>query len=179
MTAAHELFTADSSAIVQLLNRGQSGTGLGRCGLSVVLGTALLRGAGLEWYEQGDAWHRVTLERPLPHDVADDQASGLADGINTLLSADTSPGSGLFRPCAPLAEFADWAAAFRQAGRELGALARSGTLQRGLREILSYHVIFHWNRLGLTARQQAILARAARDTILGPVPPSAVHHAFP
>jgi thiopeptide-type bacteriocin biosynthesis protein len=134
MTAAHELFTADSSAIVQLLNRGQSGTGLGRCGLSVVLGTALLRGAGLEWYEQGDAWHRVTLERPLPHDVADDQVNGLADDIKTLLAADTSPGSGLFQPCAPL---------------------------------------------GLTTRQQAILARAARDVILDPVPPPDVHHAFP
>jgi thiopeptide-type bacteriocin biosynthesis protein len=57
-----------------------------------------------------------------------------------------------------------------QTGQTLGTLARSGTLQRGQREVLSYHVIFHWNRLGLSALRQAILARTARDAILGPVP---------
>lgn len=170
MATAHNLFAADSSAVMSLLNRGQDSTGLGSRELSVVLCAAMLHGAGLEWYEQGDAWHRVTAERPLPGDVADSQVRGLTDDVKALLAADTSPGSRLFQPSAPLAEFAEWAAAFRQVGRELGTLARSGTLQRGLREILSYHVIFHWNRLGLPARQQAILARAARDAILGPVP---------
>jgi hypothetical protein len=58
-------------------------------------------------------------------------------------------------------------AAFRQADLELGPVARSRTLQRGLRQILSYHSIFHWNRLGLTTRQQAILARAAFMNIPG------------
>ncbi|MFI6723188.1 hypothetical protein [Streptomyces atratus] len=32
--------------------------------------------------------------------------------------------------------------------------------------MLSYHVIFHWNRLGLSMRGQSILAWAARAAIL-------------
>jgi hypothetical protein len=31
--------------------------------------------------------------------------------------------------------------------------------------VLSYHVIFHWNRLGLSLRGQSILASAARTAI--------------
>lgn len=176
MAAAHDLFMADSGAVMHLLRGGQGGSGVGRRELSVLLCTALLRGARLEWYEQGDAWHRVTLERPLPADVTAGQVSALAESIKVLLTADTSPDSGLFRPGAPLATAADWAAAFRQVGRELGTLARSGVLQRGLREVLSYHVIFHWNRLGLTARQQAILAGVARNAILGPSHPEKKHN---
>ncbi len=65
-----------------------------------------------------------------------------------------------------LASVASWAEAFRQAGQILGAVAREGTLQRGLREIISYLVIFHWNRLGLPVRTQSILAGAARAAIL-------------
>ena len=169
MTIAHDLFIADSEAVLRLLGNG-SGVRLGRRELSVVLSTTLLRGARLEWYEQGDAWHRVTRERPLPGDVTAEQVRELTASTTTLLTSDTSAGSSLFEAGGPLANAAGWAAAFRQAGQSLGTLARSGTLQRGLREMLSYHVIFHWNRLGLTTRQQAILARAARDAILGPVP---------
>jgi thiopeptide-type bacteriocin biosynthesis protein len=173
MTIAHDLFAADSEAVLGLHGTADGpGTRLGRRELSLVLSTTLLRGAGLEWYEQGDAWHRVTQERPLPGDVTAGQVNALTASTTTLLTADTSAASPLFEAGSPLAGAADWAAAFRQAGQSLGTLARSGTLQRGLREVLSYHVIFHWNRLGLTSRQQAILARTARDANLGPVPVS-------
>jgi thiopeptide-type bacteriocin biosynthesis protein len=171
MTIAHDLFASDSEAVLRLLGTaGGPGTRLGRRELSLVLCTTLLHGARLEWYEQGDAWHRVTRERPLPGDVTAGQVSELIASTTTLLATDTSAASSLFEADGPLADVAGWAAAFRQAGEALGSLARCGTLQRGLREVLSYHVIFHWNRLGLTGRQQAILARAARDAILGPVP---------
>ena len=168
MTAAHRLFAADSAAIMRLAAGGKAG--LGRRELSVLLCTALLRGARLEWYEQGDAWHRVTRERPLPPNVTAAQLAGLTESTAALLTADTAPGSGLLDASGPLAGTEQWVAAFRDAGKSLSELARSGTLQRGLREVLSYHVIFHWNRLGLPTRQQAALARAARDAILGPVP---------
>jgi thiopeptide-type bacteriocin biosynthesis protein len=171
MAIAHDLFTADSEAVLRLLGSTDGSVGrVGRRELSLVLCTALLHGARLEWYEQGDAWHRVTRMRPLPADVTAGQVSGLAGSIRTLLAADTSAASPLFEAGGPLADAAGWAAAFRQAGEAMGTLARSGKLQRGLREVLGYHVIFHWNRLGLTSRQQAILARASRDAILGPVP---------
>jgi thiopeptide-type bacteriocin biosynthesis protein len=171
MTIAHDLFVTDSEAVLRLLgSAGDSGVRLGRRELSLTLCTTLLHAAHLEWYEQGDAWHRVTRERPLPGDVTAEQVSGLTASTRTLLTTDTSAASSLFETRGPLADAAGWAAAFRQAGEHLGALARCGTLQRGVREVLSYHVIFHWNRLGLTSRQQAILARACRDAILGPVP---------
>jgi thiopeptide-type bacteriocin biosynthesis protein len=166
MTAAHRLFAADSTAIMRLAAGDKAG--LGRRELSVLLCTTLLRGAGLEWYEQGDAWHRVTRERPLPPNVTAAQLTGLTESTAALLTADTTPGSGLLDVSGPLAGTEQWVAAFRDAGKSLSGLARSGTLQRGLREVLSYHVIFHWNRLGLPTRQQAALARAARDAILGP-----------
>lgn len=168
MTAAHRLFAADSAAIMRLAAGGE--VGLGRRELSVLLCTALLRGTGLEWYEQGDAWHRVTRERPLPPNVTAAQLAGLTECTAPLLTADTTHGSALLDASGPLAGTEQWVAAFRDAGTSLGELARSGTLQRGLRDVLSYHVIFHWNRLGLPARQQAALARAARDAILGPKP---------
>jgi thiopeptide-type bacteriocin biosynthesis protein len=170
MAITHDLFVADSQAVLRLLGAGGSGVRLGRRELSVVLCTTLLHGARLEWYEQGDAWHRVARERPLPDDVTAGQVSELTASTMTLLTTDTSAASSLFEAGGPLAGAADWAAAFRQAGQSLGTLGRNGTLQRGLRDVLSYHVIFHWNRLGLSTRQQAALARAARDAILGPVP---------
>jgi thiopeptide-type bacteriocin biosynthesis protein len=170
MTAAYDLFTADSRAVMDLITTPGDGSGLGRRELSVLLCAALLRGAGLEWYEQGDAWHRVTRERPLPADVPAERLPGMAGSLRTLVVAGASPGREVLQPQGPAAHAASWADDFRRAGEALGALARAGTLQRGPRDILAYHVIFHWNRLGLPARQQAILARAARDAILGPVP---------
>lgn len=63
MTCAHELFHADSRAILALHHHTNP---LGRRELSVLLCTVLMRAASLEWYEMGDTWHQVTAERPLP-----------------------------------------------------------------------------------------------------------------
>nr|WP_143267114.1 lantibiotic dehydratase C-terminal domain-containing protein [Amycolatopsis thailandensis] len=52
------------------------------------------------------------------------------------------------------------------AGVDLGRLARVGTLRRGLRAVLSHHVIFHWNRIGLSYGTQAILAHAVKTAVL-------------
>ncbi|MER8226144.1 hypothetical protein ABTZ58_37610 [Streptomyces sp. NPDC094143] len=47
----------------------------------------------------------------------------------------------------------------------LGRTVEEGSLDRGLRQVLSYHVILHWNRLGLPMGGQSILASAARTAI--------------
>ncbi|MFF9008611.1 hypothetical protein ACF087_22620 [Streptomyces goshikiensis] len=63
------------------------------------------------------------------------------------------------RPAAfrrPLEPVAEWAAAFRSTGQALAHAVQDGTLDRGLRQVLGYHVIFHWNRLGLSVRGQSI-----------------------
>lgn len=170
MTAAHDLFTADSQCVMDLI----SGTemGLGRRELSLLLCGILMRSAGLEFYEQGDTWHRAARERPLPPDVPAERLTGMSASLMTLILADTTSDGGLLGPSGPAAAATGWADAFRHAGRTLGADARAGVLQRGLREVLSYHIIFHWNRLGLPARQQAILAWSARGAILGPPHPA-------
>ncbi|MEV4502585.1 thiopeptide-type bacteriocin biosynthesis protein [Streptomyces klenkii] len=166
MRVAHELFHADSRAVLNLPRHQK--LPLGRRELSLLLCGTLMRTAAVEWYEQGDVWHRVARMRPLPDDVPAGRLEELADGLRHLMLADTAPDGPLVGKDGPLAFAADWASAFREAGAALGQATRSGTLGRGLRHVLAYHVIFHWNRLGLPARQQSILAWAARSVILGP-----------
>jgi thiopeptide-type bacteriocin biosynthesis protein len=171
MDIAHNLFCADSRAIVNMLRSDE--TTLGRRELSLLLCSTLMRAANLEWYEQGDVWHRVTQERPLPTDVPIAKMAAMADEVKHVMLADATPNGPLVGASGPLASAASWAETFRRAGRTLGAAARQGTLQRGLREIISYLVIFHWNRLGLPVRTQSILAGAARAAILEmPVAPA-------
>ncbi|MEU9404101.1 thiopeptide-type bacteriocin biosynthesis protein [Streptomyces sp. NPDC048281] len=161
MNIAHSLFHADSHAILTTPH-----SDLGRRELSLLLCATLMRAAGLEWYEQGDAWHRIARERPLPTDVPVGNVTHMASSLRQLLLADTSP---MLQSDRTLKPAADWVRTFRHAGRELGTAARDGHLDRGLREVISYHVIFHWNRLGLSARTQSVLAHAAKAAILRPV----------
>ncbi len=174
MAVGHRLFHADSRAVLMLA--GQEPTALGLRELSVLLLATLLRAAGLEWYEQGDVWHLVSRERPLPADVPPGRLEPMTADIRALLLADTSPDGPLFGQGRPAASATRWADAFRTAGWELGAAAREGRLERGLRNVIAYHTIFHWNRLGLSSRTQSLLAWTAREAVLGPVPASADQH---
>lgn len=160
MNAVHELFAADSIATLTIRPTIKD---VGERELSILLTSAMARAAGLEWYEQGDLWDRVAAERPLPRAVPHAMQAQMSKSLLPLVRADTSPSSALFTPGSPLHPAASWIAAFRTAGRQLGTASRSGIVQRGLREVLSYVVIFHWNRLGLTAGTQAALAAAARN----------------
>ncbi|MBQ0983729.1 thiopeptide-type bacteriocin biosynthesis protein [Streptomyces sp. F63] len=166
MAIAHDLFHADSRAVLhQALT---SGAQLGRREVSILLCATLMRAAGLEWYEQADVWHRVTQQRPLPGNATPDKIRAMSGDLLKLLVADTSSTSPMLHPGEDLASAKDWIASFRQAGRELGTAARDGTLDRGLREVIAYHIIFHWNRLALPVGTQSILAHAAYAAILTP-----------
>ncbi|MBB5429920.1 thiopeptide-type bacteriocin biosynthesis protein [Nocardiopsis composta] len=163
MQAAHALFHADSAFALH----PPPGLPLGRRELSLALCSALLTGAGLEWYEQGDVWDAVAAQRPLPAGH-EQRIARLADQAESLLCLDSGPQGPLFAPGGPLSSCAGIAEAFHTCGAAIGSAARSGQLQRGLRAVLAYHVIFHWNRHGLGAGSQALLARAARTAILHP-----------
>ena len=172
MDIAHTLFHADSCGILDYLRRhdpiaSHEGT-IGRRELSVLLCSALFRSAGQEWHEHGDVWSRVAQLRPLPSDTLLDRLRDMASELRRLMTMNTDLHGPLLGPDGLLAFAAPWAAAFDQAGHSLGHAARDGTLQRGVRDILAHHVIFHWNRLGLPAKTQAVLARAARDTVMNP-----------
>ncbi|OEJ21093.1 thiopeptide-type bacteriocin biosynthesis protein [Streptomyces subrutilus] len=167
MDIAHALFHADSVHVLAHIQNAEPPTG--RRELSVLLLSALFRGAGLEWFEQGHVWSMVSRLRTLPTDITTAQLAELGDGLRTLMNVDPSP---LLAPGGTLGAVAPWLDAFETAGRALGEAAAAGTLERGLRQVLGHHVIFHWNRLGLTARTQALIAHAATQTVMNP--PSAL-----
>ncbi|MFE2763302.1 thiopeptide-type bacteriocin biosynthesis protein [Streptomyces halstedii] len=163
ITSAHALFVTDSREIQQL--RLRDDLAIGPRKLSVLLCTIMMRAARLEWYEQGDVWDRViTAEhRSAVSYVLPEQLNARALEIRPLLLADSDT---LLRPGGPLEPIAEWVAAFHSVGQALADGVQNGTLNRGLRQVLSYHVIFHWNRLGLSMRGQSVLAWAARAAIL-------------
>jgi hypothetical protein len=50
-----------------------------------------MRAANLERYEQGDVWHRITQERPLPTDIPTAKMTAMADEIKHVMLADATP----------------------------------------------------------------------------------------
>lgn len=149
LDTAHTLFHHDSHHV--LARAGEQRPGLGRCETTVLLFSAMLRAAGLDWFEQGDVWDRVATLRPTARPLGTPHRTTLEAAMRRLMT--TAP------PDPPLAR--TWSAAFDTAGHRLGDLARGGRLQRGLRAVLAHHFIFHANRAGLSAPDQATLAALA------------------
>ncbi|PZG18046.1 thiopeptide-type bacteriocin biosynthesis protein [Nonomuraea aridisoli] len=163
MRAAHELFCADSRGVLDYVRRAP---GLGRRELSVLLIGGLLRAAGLDEFERGDVFARVAALRPALSEADVAHVGQLADTVRPFLALPAHPGSGPFAPGAAAEFAAPWLAAWQEAGGQLGAAATEGRLDRGVRALLAHVVIFHWNRLNLSARTQAVLAHAAAAAIL-------------
>lgn len=162
MGIAHALFCADSAGVLDYVRR--ENLPLDRRELSVLLISAMCAAAGLDWYECGDVFTRIASMRPDP--PAATARAALTAQLRVLLSAPAHAGSTLFATSGPVAFATPWRDAFEKAGQCLGAAATAGILSRGLRALLAHLVIFHWNRLGLPAGAQAILARAAARACL-------------
>jgi thiopeptide-type bacteriocin biosynthesis protein len=164
MAAAHRLFAADSHGILTYL-RDQP-TGAHRREISLMLCSVMMRAAKLDFFEQGDIWARVAVYRR-PALGALPEAPGLTGKAHRLITVDAES---QMRDGAPLAQCADWAAAYTIAGRSLAGLNAAGHLHRGLRDVLAHHVIFAWNRLGLPYLTQSVLADTAKTAVFGPDP---------
>jgi thiopeptide-type bacteriocin biosynthesis protein len=164
MDIAHDLFCADTSGTLAYLR--EDSPPLGRRELSVLLISAMLAAAGLDSFERGDVFARVAAMRPEPASGAKAQAAQLAGQLRTLPAMPAAATSGLFSEGGAYGAAARWHAGFTDAGRRLADASSSGTLSRGPRAVLAHAVIFHWNRLGLPATAQAILARAAASAYL-------------
>ena len=149
---AHTLFHADSHHILNCLRHSTDH----RRELGLVLAATLMRAADLEWYEQGDVWAQVTdhrtTDRPTPSEAA-------MQSVHQLITAHRDS------PQSPLAAVPEWPAAFQCAGEELAELAREGRLTRGLRAVLAHHILFAWNRMGIPADAQGVLAGTAAHTV--------------
>lgn len=176
---AHRLFHADSRGVLHFLHckgdRHRVGSPVGRREISVLLYSALMRAAGLEWHERADVWDRVTLLRPLSPDtarIAGHLRPGPSRALLRLLTVDTSAAGPMVNRSGPLEFAAPWLLAHETAGHDLRKATDDGTLQRGLRDLIAHLVIFHWNRLGITDPTQGVLAKSARDTIVNPARPS-------
>ncbi|MGW1398857.1 methyltransferase, FxLD system [Streptomyces sp. NPDC002405] len=161
MDAAHKLFHSDSR---HLLTYQPSPEHLERKETAVLLASAMMRGAGLDWFEQGDVWAKVATFRPATNPLPPERAAELVPATRKLMTADAH---GLCRPDGPLHAHEEWVTAFERAGATLADLAARGTLTRGLRAVLAHHVIFHANRAGLLRDDQSALSNIAREVVMG------------
>ncbi len=163
MDAAHALFHHDSRHLLTY-DPSPAARHLGRRQTAVLLCSAMMRAAGLDWYEQGDVWAKVAELRPTADPLYREQAAAMAPAMRQLM---TVSGRALCEPNYPLGGHEGWVAAFEQAGQKLARLARRGGLTRGLRAVLAHHVIFHANRAGLAAEDQSILSALAKEVVMG------------
>ncbi|NEW73741.1 methyltransferase, FxLD system [Streptomyces rhizosphaericus] len=150
MDIAHQVFCADSrSALAEISNPGARE----RC---VLLLSAMIRSAGLDPFEAGDVWAKLSALRPPvtpPTGPARDRAVA---AMRRLMNADAAR-----RPDAEPG-WAERVAAFDNGGRQLRRLAADGRLIRGLRAVLAHHAIFAFNRAGVSASEQAATAWLGR-----------------
>ncbi|WP_413754915.1 methyltransferase, FxLD system [Streptomyces sp. MMBL 11-3] len=161
MDAAHKLFHADCR---HLLSYPPGPGRLGRRESAVVLASAMMRAAGLDWFEQGDVWAKYAALRPIGGPIPPERTAALAPAMRTLMTADTPA---LCRPGGPLDGHTPWVAAFEQTGAALADLATGGGLTRGLRAVLAHHVLFHANRAGLSPEEQHALSHIAKEVVMG------------
>lgn len=164
MDTIHGLFCADSRGVLDYVRHETPG--LGRRELSILLISDLLQAAGLDAFERGDVFDRVAQLRPTPTGADAARIEQLAAKVRALLAIPDLSTSDLFAHGGSAAQAASWLAAFQAAGHQLGASAAQGHLRRGLRAVLTHVLIFHWNRFGLSAISQSILARAATRALL-------------
>lgn len=161
MDTAHELFHSDSR---HLLTYQPSPDHLGRKETAVLLASAMMRGAGLDWFEQGDVWVKVSALRPPTDPARFERAAELVPAMRKLMTADAYS---LCNQGGPLHAHEEWVTAFERAGTALAALACRGALTRGLRAVLAHHIIFHANRAGLIRDDQSALSNIAREAVMG------------
>jgi thiopeptide-type bacteriocin biosynthesis protein len=164
MNIAHRLFAADSQHIAAYLAE------VTRCPkadrrreLALLLPVAQMRAAGQEWFELGDIWAQVAALRGSTP-IVPSRPNPTAQVVRRFLSI--APETAALRLADPIAKLTTrWLAEHRAAGIALRALADKGRLERGLRSVLTHHILFEWNRLGLSINDQQRLARAARDAV--------------
>ncbi|MER5913844.1 methyltransferase, FxLD system [Streptomyces sp. NPDC001982] len=161
MDAAHGLFHSDSR---HLLTYQPSPEHLGRRETAVLLASAIMRGAGLDWFEQGDVWAKAAALRPATTPLPPERVAELAPAMRKLMTADAYD---LCRPDGPLHGHEEWVAVFEGVGAALAHLAGRGALTRGLRAVIAHHVIFHANRAGLLRDDQSALSNIAREVVMG------------
>ncbi|WP_420036125.1 methyltransferase, FxLD system [Streptomyces sp. cg28] len=160
MATAHDVFHTDSHHLLGY----QIGPGhLGRAEMAVLLLSSMMRAANLDWFEQGDVWSKAAALRPDTDAPASKRSDALLPAMRKLM---TTEARSLCRTGGPLDGHTEWIASFERAGKALARLAARGALTRGLRAVITHHVIFHANRAGLPAADQHALFHTARKAVM-------------
>ena len=158
MELAHHLFEADSRYV---LDRLAADPTTYRRELPVVLATRLLRAARLDLYEQGDCWAGLAEHRTA---APGQPTADITTAVQQLLTATEDT------PASPLRAIPGWATAMQDTARDLADLAAASRLTRGLRAVLTHHLLFLFNRHGVSGSDQHRLPTAARQAVFGPPP---------
>jgi thiopeptide-type bacteriocin biosynthesis protein len=168
MELAHDLFYKDSNALYQWLAAERQGNTEAdmafrqhiRSEASLLLIQRFLRGTALDPFEQWDTWVKVTQLRPGSTNVSPTQRARNVTALTSLLTSSETQRQELFGDSL-YSILSHWSEHFERAGATLTQLYRDGALQRGLRQVLATHIIFHWNRFNFGAARQVELARMA------------------
>lgn len=118
MGVAHALFHADSHHLLRHLAEARQDH---RRELGLLLGTALMRGAGQDWFEQGDMWAQVAAHRVANHHPPEPSRAAVA-AVHRLITASADTDT------SPLRSALAWPAAFQYVGCDLADLAQQGAL---------------------------------------------------
>ncbi|MGI5238778.1 methyltransferase, FxLD system [Dactylosporangium sp. CA-139066] len=124
-----------------------------------IAATQLCRAAGLDQFEQGDVWRGVADLRPEPPAAVRVRTEELTAKLRLLLTCDARATLAA-DPAQPDIASA-WLDALTDTGRGLAELHQRGHLHRGLRAVLTHHLLFLANRAGLSLADQAGLAHLA------------------
>jgi protein-L-isoaspartate(D-aspartate) O-methyltransferase len=167
MDIAHDLFCADSRAALLMVGEaGQPGSRPKET--ATLLLSAMLRAAQLDWFEVGDVWAKVAALRP---EIALPDEAHLNEALTSMRALMRAEATAISEP---EPGWDERVAAFEDTGQALRNLADKGELGRGLRSVLAHHAIFAFNRAGLSAIEQAVLASLATAVVFtspGPYSP--------
>ncbi|MGW3075647.1 thiopeptide-type bacteriocin biosynthesis protein [Kitasatospora sp. NPDC001132] len=123
MDSAHRLFHQDSQHVLDYLRLPGPER---RRELSVLLCSALMRSAGLDWYEQGDVWARVAENRPDTGGATNEQIHKFREAVGRFLVADPRSGLSTVSGATEDLVIMSWLDAFEAAGRALALLWSDG-----------------------------------------------------
>lgn len=160
MDLAHQLFHNETRHLLHRAARTGHGE-LGNAELAVMMSSVFLRAVGLDWYEQGDVWSRVCSLRNRPEPFGLDPVH--TRQVRILMTVSPHP---LTQEAGPLRNETALLRDLTDAGQGLADLHRRGMLTRGLRAVCAHHLIFSFNRWGLSHWEQHILSNTAREIVM-------------
>jgi thiopeptide-type bacteriocin biosynthesis protein len=161
---AHEFFAADSEFLARWFAADPDGVhSQQEPGMSVILAQHLLRSAGLDAFERWDVWLRIRAMRAQIPVEALHGESAIGWALK-LARVDVTQLPTLYPGVRAqiLGEHLDAVGAIARRARERFA---AGALECGLRRGLAAMVLFHWNRLNLSAFLQARISFALSEVL--------------